>query len=199
MAEKVTKAQLVKEYKALAKKADRRLRELEKLSEESDWKDATRFAYARAMKDIEHRFGEGETRFDKRLPKQTKKLGVMAAIKDVERFLAMPSSTKSGLVSGYRDRANTINQKYGFKGNERLTWKDIAILFQDSTWDQLTHKMTSGQVWKQIATQKKQEKTIMRQLKKAVEKNQLVSDDAAVMQKIKENLKNSNLTLKDLV
>ena len=123
----------------------------------------------------------------------------MAAIKDVERFLAMPSSTKSGLISGYRDRANTINQKYGFKGNERLTWKDIAILFQDSTWDQLTHKMTSGQVWKQIATQKKQEKTIMRQLKKAVEKNQLVSDDAAVMQKIKENLKNSNLTLKDLV
>lgn len=199
MAEKVTKAQLVKEYKALAKKADRRLRELEKLSEESEWKDATRFAYARAMKDIEHRFGEGETRFDKRLPKQTKKLGVMAAIKDVERFLAMPSSTKSGLVSGYRDRANTINQKYGFKGNERLTWKDIAILFQDSTWDQLTHKMASGQVWKQIATQKKQEKTIMRQLKKAVEKNQLVSDDAAVMQKIKENLKNSNLTLKDLV
>ena len=57
MAEKVTKAQLVKEYKALAKKADRRLRELEKLSEESEWKDATRFAYARAMKDIEHRFG----------------------------------------------------------------------------------------------------------------------------------------------
>lgn len=199
MAEKVTKAQLVKEYKALAKKADRRLRELEKLAEESEWKDATRFAYARAMKDIEHRFGEGETRFDKRIPKQTKKLGVMAAIKDVERFLAMPSSTKTGLVSGYRDRANTINQKYGFKGNERLTWKDIAILFQDSTWDQLTHKMTSGQVWKQIATQKKQEKTIMRQLKKAVEKNQLVSDDAAVMQKIKENLKNSNLTLKDLV
>ena len=199
MAEKVTKAQLVKEYKALAKKADRRLRELEKLSEDSEWKDATRFAYARAMKDIEHRFGEGETRFDKRIPKQTKKLGVMAAIKDVERFLAMPSSTKSGLISGYRQRANTINQKYGFKGDEKLTWKDIAILFQDNTWDQLTHKMTSGQTWKQIAKQKKQEKTIMRQLKKAVEKNQIVSDDAAVMQKIKENLKNSNLTLKDLV
>lgn len=199
MAEKVTKAQLVKEYKALAKKADRRLRELEKLAEESEWKDATRFAYARAMKDIEHRFGEGETRFDKRIPKQTKKLGVMAAIKDVERFLAMPSSTKTGLISGYRDRANTINQKYGFKGDERLTWKDIAILFQDNTWDQLTHKMASGQTWKQIAKQKKQEKTIMRQLKKAVAKNQLVSDDAAVMQKIKENLKNSNLTLKDLV
>lgn len=196
---KVTKAELVKEYKALAKKADRRLRELEKLSEHGEWKDATRFAYARAMKDIEHRFGEGETRFDKRIPKQTNKLGVMAAIKDVERFLAMPSSTKSGLITGYRDRANTINEKYGFKGNERLTWKDIAILFQDSTWDQLTHKMTSGQVWKQIAKQKKQEKTIAKQLKKAVEKNQIVSDDAKIMEKIKSNLKKSNLTLKDLV
>lgn len=75
----------------------------------------------------------------------------------------------------------------------------MAILFQDSTWDQLTHKMTSGQVWKQIAKQKKQEKTIAKQLKKAVEKNQIVPDDVAVMEKIKSNLKKSNLTLKDLV
>lgn len=199
MSKTVTKAELVKEYKALAKKADRRLRELEKLSEHGEWKDATRFAYARAMKDIEHRFGEGETRFDKRLPKQTKKLGVIAIIKDVERFLEMPSSTKTGLVKGYRDRAESINKKYGFTGNERITWKDMAILFQDSTWDQLTHKMTSGQVWKQIAKQKKQEKTIVKQLKKSVEKNQIVSNDAEIMEKIKSNLKKSNLTLKDLV
>lgn len=198
MADKVIKAQLLKEYKVLAKKADRRLRELEKISHDEQWKDATRFAYARAMKDIEHRFGEGETRFDKKLPASTKKLGVIAAIKDVERFLEMPSSTKTGLISGYRKRADTLNAKYGFTGKEKLTWKDIAVLFQDSSWDTLTSKMTSGQVWKQIAKRKKEEAAIRKSLKKAVDKNQIVGSDE-VMKSIIDNLKSNELDIKDLI
>lgn len=194
MAEKVTKAQLLKEYKALAKKADRRLRELEKLSEESDFKDATRFAYARAMKDIEHRFGEGETRFDKRLPKQTKKLGVVAAIKDVERFLNMPSSTKTGIIAGYKKRAETISQKYGVD----LSWKDVAQLFEHGRWDQILRNMTSAQVFKQLGKFKASEKKVINKLKRAkTDGNDITKEQ--IDRQIFKHLKKMRLKMEDLL
>ena len=62
-------ALLQKEYKQLAKRADQRLVRIEKLVNDPLYANVDKFAYARAKKDIEHIFGAGNNRFNKKLDK----------------------------------------------------------------------------------------------------------------------------------
>ena len=187
------KDKLRAEYHKLAKAADRKLRQLETLTKEQGFKDATKWAYQRAMADIEHRWGEGEKRFDKRLPKDWKMTSMIAAINEAKAFLEMPTSSKTGITSIYKRRAETLNQKYG----TNFTWQQLGKLFENGTFDELLHKMTSDQVFKQIAKRMKQKSEIVKEIRKADEKIEKVPD-SMVLERIIADLQKNKVTVKDL-
>ena len=108
------------EYKKLARKADARLRAIEKYSEQKYYKGIERYAYARAIRDIELWSGSGKKRFDTKPPDSLQ--GIRAKINDIKTFLESPTSTKAGVTEIYKKRADAINERYGTD----LTWQQIA-------------------------------------------------------------------------
>ena len=108
-------------YRRLAKTADQRLVRLEALSHEKNFTGVKKMAYGRAMSDLEI-FGGG-TRFNTKPPEDRRlfKEKIMA----MRYFLESPTSTKSGIVETYQERAKTLNKKYG----TNFTWKDLADYF----------------------------------------------------------------------
>lgn len=108
-------------YKRLAKQADQRLVRIEKLSQEEGFAGVTKYAYARAQHDIKQ---WGGNRFNQNQPKDINQL--KAKIKDIKNFLQSQTSTKSGILKTYKQRAKTINDKY----NTKFTWQELAVFFE---------------------------------------------------------------------
>lgn len=191
----MTKKELLSEYHKIAKAADRRLRNLEKASMQQDFRDAKRWAYASAMKDIEARFGDGINRFDRKLPDQIKKTSIISAINDVKKFMEAPSSTKTGIIETYRKRAESLNAKYP---GLNATWQQLAKLFENNTFDNMLSKMTSAQIFKQIAKKKTSDrKDISRKIREADDKIKRVSDNQ-IFDAILSELEASELSISDL-
>lgn len=188
-------SELRAEYKRLAKAADRRLRNLEKAVKREGFESITKFAYAKAMADIEHRFGEGEVRFDKVLPASYSKMQIQAAIADVESFMRSPSSTISGVKGIYAKRANTLSKKLG----QKYTWKEIAILFENSTFDRLVSKMSSDQVFKQISSRLKKKKKLAKEIEESNKKITHTGAKENLQDVINDMLNESTLSVKDLI
>lgn len=125
------RTELLKVYRTVAKAADQRLVRLEKLTQEENFKIADKWAYARAMRDIEQYSGEDATRFNVKPPKTL--TGLTAKIEDIKTFLKAPSSTKGGIKKMYVERANKINKDYGTD----FSWEEIGTFFEDERWKYL--------------------------------------------------------------
>lgn len=117
-----------KYFKRLAKAADQRLVRLEKLAKQKDFEAVTKFAYARAMRDI-NVYNPGGSRFNTAIQKDFEgKLDrriLRERTADVLHFLGAETSTKSGIIKDYSQRADTFNRKYG----TNMTWRDLAEYF----------------------------------------------------------------------
>lgn len=195
---KKTKAELLAEYKEIAKRADRRLRNLEKAATTRPYfKPAMEWAYARAMKDIESRFGAGVTRFDRRLPKKTTRLQIIAAISDVQTFLDAPTSSLSGIKNVYIKRTNTINKEYGTD----YKWEDLADLLSSGQYDRLANTYGSQTTWKTIGEMQKKKKEIAEEMNLANSNHKRISreDESKINKEIADRLEKRGLTLGDLV
>ena len=158
---------LVSLYRTVAKAADTRLERLEKLTQEENFKIADKWAYARAVRDIEQYSGEGATRFNTKPPKTL--TGLTAKIEDIKTFLKAPSSTKGGIKKLYVERAKKINKDYGTD----FTWEEIGTFFEDERWKYLgggkkedTGKYESGTALKAIGRMRR--KFSKDDLKKAI-------------------------------
>lgn len=193
-----TKAELVAEYKAIAKRADRRLRNLEKAaSARPYYKTATEWAYARAMKDIESRFGEGVTRFDRKLPAKATRLQIIAAISDVQTFIDAPTSSLSGIKNVYEKRTKTINEKYGTD----FKWEDLADLLSSGQYDKLANTYGSQTTWKTIGEMQKKKKEIAEEMNLININHKRISskDESAINKEIVKRLSENGLTLEGLI
>lgn len=123
------------EYKQLAGAMDSRLRALEALSHESHYRSVKKYAYARAMRDIES-WG-GNKRFNTAPPYYINDKGekvysiqqLRAKIQDIKRFEGMATSTKTRIDETYSKRADTINERYGGE----LTWQEIANYYSNES------------------------------------------------------------------
>lgn len=122
---------LVQRHKQLAKAADTRLRRLEALSGEKGFGSVLNWAYAKAKKLIRKWSGENAEYFDVKPPSKMQSL--RAKIKDMERFMAMPSSSKRTLVKLYKQRAETLNKQYGTK----FTWESMGSFFESREWEDM--------------------------------------------------------------
>lgn len=125
------------EYKKLARKADARLRAIEKYSEQKYYKGIERYAYARAIRDIELWSGTGKKRFDTKPPDSLQ--GIRAKINDIKTFLELPTSTKAGVTAIYVKRAESINKKYGTD----LTWRQVADYYTSKAHEKAAEKYGS--------------------------------------------------------
>ncbi len=122
---------LVKIYRTLAKAADQRLVRLERYAETDNFKTATKWAYARAQKDIKAWAGPDAKRFNTAPPKGISSL--RSKIEDIKTFLKAPSSTKKGIVEIYKKKADTFNKNHGTK----FTWEQLGKFFESKTADAL--------------------------------------------------------------
>lgn len=118
--------ELIKEYNKVMKVADQKLRRLEKLAENPEYKGVLSFSYQKAMKDIEHFSGEGAKRFKTKAPET--KTAIISKIKRAQAFIESSTSDKRSIDKIYRTRANTINKKYG----TNLSWQDLQNYFRSS-------------------------------------------------------------------
>lgn len=114
-------------YKTLAKTADQRLVRLEQL-EAADipgYKNATKWAYNRAMSDIKRWSGSDATRFNVGMPRTIQ--GLESKIEDIKTFLTAPTSTKGGMTDVLINRAKTLNKNFGTE----FSWQEWDTFLND--------------------------------------------------------------------
>lgn len=149
-------------YRRLAKAADQRLVRLEKLAEEPGFEAVKKYAYARAMRDIESYGGEGDKlRFNTKPPEDRRLF--REKIMDMRAFLSSPTSTKAGIIETYKKKVDSINAKFG----TNYTWQQLADFFASGDADRLFKEYGSDTVMRAIGKiQKTQE-----EVKEGIEKN----------------------------
>ena len=95
------------------------------------------------MADIS-RWNEGAKRFNTKPPADKRSL--QAKINDIQAFLGMETSTKSGIKEVYERRLESLNKNNGT--NFRID--DLMDLFDSALWKNMEHKYTSDEVLKAI-------------------------------------------------
>lgn len=186
----------LKQYNKLAKKADRRMRELERFSKYPEFENILNYAYRVAKKDIEKWTPPGTQdkapRWQRNAPFNTNSL--KAKIKDIERFLRMPTSTMTGTRNIYIKRTNKINKKY----KTQFTWQQLANYFESGIPDKSNDKYGSKTVLKAIGEIQKKKKEVLDALQNKTEINIQV-DDISVQNAIDGLLKEQGYEIKDLL
>lgn len=178
-------------YKALAKQADRRMRNLEQYANEPHFKNILKYAYGQALYDIRSLTGDLEaTRFD-RVAKKTQegepnKQNLKARINAVKKFLQSPSSTKRGLTAVYRQRAESLNAEHGTD----FDWQDLANFFESGMMDRLMGEYkASDTIIQAIYSIRNMSKKTLNEFRENKDRMVTVSDDAIVNEIANELLK----------
>lgn len=139
----MSNSELNKIYKSVAKSADSKLRAIEKASQEKViYKNLTSFAYKSAMKDLE-RLGLNR-RFDVSGGTRSQKIARIVA---AEKFRTAQTSVVTGYKKIAKDRAKTINKKYGVK----VEWYNVDELFECKLFSKLSTKFGSRTTLKVIS------------------------------------------------
>lgn len=139
--------EIEKEYNRLAKKADARLRALESYQYQKNFKTATKWAYAKAMRDIISWGG------NKRFQTSAKKLSdteLQMKIKDIESFLESPTSTKRGIINTYKKRVDTLNKNLG----TNFTWDEFAKFIKSDTYKKIDSLFGSNTIFSVVGKTK---------------------------------------------
>lgn len=186
----------LRQYNKLAKKADRRMRELERFSRHEEFKSILNYAYRQAAYDIEKWTPPGTKdkapRWQRNAPADTNSL--KAKIKDIERFLNKPTSTMSGTKKIYMKRTETINKKYGTD----FTWQNLANYFESGIPDKLGDKYGSKTVLVAIGQIQKNKSEVLKALKENVDTHIQV-DNVAVEHTINGILADYGYELNDIL
>ena len=157
--------ELVKVYRTLAKSADQRLVRLEAYRHEKGFKTADKWAYARAMHDIQAWSGSEATRFNMAPP--ASKTDLVSKIQDIKHFLQSPTSTKQGIIAVYKKKADSLNRTMRLDNPDwaDLTWKDMAQYFDSKLHDKIDEQYGSKTKFQIISSLKKNKKALVKHLK----------------------------------
>lgn len=128
-----------REERALLKKADRRLRELERTDTASGMREQLRgFAYRMLQTDLERlgMIGTGDRpRVDRKRPDNANT--ARALLNRVRAFMEAPSSTITGYRQMLKKNLASFNQKAGLSGSERVTaeeMEELADVFESGNY-----------------------------------------------------------------
>lgn len=115
-----SKKDLIKDYNKMARAANKQLYRLEQYSERPGYEAITKFAYAKAMKNIKRRHGDN-IRFS--IVSENYDLRRLRGdINAVLEFMNSPSRTLGGIQEIYQRKADSINAKFGTD----FTWQTMA-------------------------------------------------------------------------
>lgn len=155
---------LIAIYRTLAKSADQRLVRLEAYEHDENFKTATKWAYARAMHDIQRWSGSEAERFNTAPPETDEKL--ISKIQDIKHFLEAPSSTKKGIIDIYKKKADSINETMSQDNPDwkDLKWQDMAGYFESSLWKQTDSTYGSDVILMVINSVKSNKKKLKKDL-----------------------------------
>ena len=185
----------LKTYNKLAKKADRRMRELERFSRYPEFKSILNYAYASAAHDIQAWTPPGQKqkspRWQRNTPLDTRSL--LAKIKDIEKFLRKPTSTMTGTKNIYIKRTETINRKYGTE----FTWQSLADYFETGMAEK-GESYGSKTMLKAIGVIQKNKDEVLKALKEKTEITMTIPS-MKVENTVKELLKNQGLDIEQLL
>lgn len=165
---------LIKKHKTLAKAADRKLRNLEALSKEPGYENVLKWSYKNAMRAIKYWGGEKARRFDIKPPKR--KDQILSKIRDIEKFLASPSSGKAGIKAIYKKRKVTYKKVYGLD----LKLEDMGDFFNSEEFmraKSLEDGYTSKTYMRAIGQIQANERKILNAINKNMEINLDIEDD----------------------
>lgn len=188
----------LKEYNRLAKKADRRMRELERFSRWEGFENIKEYAYKLAAKMIEKWTPPGskneKPRWQRNEPLDTRTL--KAKIKDIELFLSMKSSTITGIKDIYKKRAETINERYG----TNFTWQNLASFYEDGgIADKTFDKYGSKTVLVAYGKIQRKKRVALRLIEDFNEKHEKISGNVVIEEIVNEMLKGYGLQLETLL
>lgn len=185
-------------YRRLAKTADQRLVRLESYQHDKGFQSATRYAYRNAIKMIEGWSGEGARRFNTEAPKTEEALRMK--IGDIRAFLEKPTSTKQGIITVYKKRADTINEKSGTS----FTWEDLADFLTSEEYKKWDEKFGSKTAFNVIAVIQKSKNYIRDNIKQVKQDHLTIPEGLESSEKMLRRLtikalKDSNLKTTDLI
>ena len=188
----------LKKYNALAKKADRRMRELERFSRYEEFKNIKKYAYKKAEDMIKKWTPPGKEdkapRWQRNVPFDTRSL--KAKIRDIEDFLEMKSSKISGIKEIYKNRATAINNKYG----TNFTWQQLAHFFEDGGLaDKTFEHYGSATILLAFGKIQKNKKLALKQIEDFNQKHKITDDDIATQAAIDALLKDKGYNLQELL
>ena len=180
---------LYKEYKTLAKRADERLRSLERASGREGYKDVTRYAYARAQYDIRAFTGDPDRafgRFDVRPAGATdheKYSMLQKMMASVKTFLNSETSTigpakgvegqrLEGIKGTFQKRAETTNEEYGTS----FTWQNMATYWISGFGKKMADMYGSKTALAMVAKHPKKVAAILKQIDQASKRDEFVSE-----------------------
>lgn len=182
------------EFNRLAKKADRRLRELERWSRQKEFKDIKKYAYRIAKQDIMKHTPKGQKRkaprFQRNVPSDINTQSLIGRINEIEKFLALPTSTISGVKKVYKKRADSLNKRIKREtgSNPHFTWEDMANFFDTGLMDKTKDDYGSATVLAVLGVMKSNSQKIAEQIKSKNEAHLQLSDDIVINQRINDML-----------
>ena len=186
----------LKEYNKLAKKADRRMRELERFARDPKFESILNYAYRTAEKDISSWTPPGQKerapRWQRNAPADTNTL--KAKIADIEKFLKKPTSTLTGVINIYKKRTDTINKRYGTS----FTWEQLATYFESGLADKGGDKYGSKTVLKAIGVIQQNKQKVLDAIEKKTE-DHIQVQNVAVQNAVNGMLSNYGLQLQDIL
>lgn len=179
LARKGTRA-LTKEFERLSGTAQSRMRELEKwVSKDPNYKSVLDWGYRLGKKAIAIMYGENAKGFRHKAP--TDKDTLIKNISEIEKFLAMPTTTKTGVIDIYERRANKLNKDYG----TNFSWEDLATFFEGTGFEKNERAFGSDVYLYAIGEIQKNEKEIIEAIQQKSKINLNIEDEA-----VKETVEN---------
>lgn len=172
----MNREEIEKEYNRLAKKADARLRSLESYQWDKNFKTSTKWAYAKAMRDIKSWGGK------KRFQTSSKGLSdteLQMKIKDIETFLDSPTSTKSGIIKVYKKRVDTLNKKL----KTDYTWQEFADFIQSDVYKKIAGLFGSDTILSVVSKTKKLNKEIIKEINEDKKKREKFEKEFAPLER----------------
>ena len=191
--------ELLAEYRKLADRADKRMLRLERLAKsDPDFSNVTDYAYKKAQEDAIKWGGKASAekgaRFAINPPKTAREIN--AKMKDIRAFLERPTSTKSGIVKTYKNRADALNKKVLKEGDKKLTWQEYRKYFKQAEAKNLDSRFGYRSLTKSFSMKKKldakakeaKDKKLVEDLKKAREGKEVKFTDNPIVNEILKKL-----------
>ena len=168
-----SKKTLEQEYTRLSNTAYSRMRELEKwVQREPQYKSVLDWGYRLGKKAIARMYGENAKSFRRKAP--TDKETLIQNISEVEKFLSLPTTTKTGVIDIYKKRADTLNKNWG----TNFTWEDLASFFEGTGFEKNEMAYGSDVYLLAIGEIQKNEDNIIKAIKQKRDTNLNIKDEA---------------------